>query len=834
VTDSRERRDRNAAIDRAFDEALDLPDPEREAWLQRLRDRDPAMARAVERLLDAAAAPDPRLEPDTWARGPVRAALGWDPTAAAGRSGDRAGPYRIIEEIGRGGMSVVYLAERVDGLFEQRVALKFLGVPHETGLRRFDRERRILAGLNHPHIARLLDGGTDERGRPYIVMEYVEGRPLDAFCAESGANVRRRLELMGVVAEAVGYAHRNLVVHRDLKPSNILVTADGQVKLLDFGIAKLLSPEDTEDHPAAATRTQARVMTPEYASPEQVRGDRITTASDVYQLGILLYELLAGSRPFTFADATPAEVERTICHQDPPPPSTRRRLPRDLDTIALKALAREPEHRYASVGELRDDLFRFQHGLPVQARRPTTLYRAARFIRRHRAGVAAAVLMLALLAGYAGTVTVQSRRIAAEAAKTEQVKEFLASLFLAANPGVSLGAEPTASDLLEAGARRVATELSGQPEVQAEMMALLGRVYGTLGRYGEAAALLGPALDLRRGAGADSPEVAATAHDLAQIYHFQGRLSDAETLLREALELRQGAFGPASWQVAMTLDALGDLLHTRGELEAAESVLRRALAIHQALGTSAPSAQRHLANVRRDRGSTEDAEALYRQALVTLEGRYGPMDPIAALTRSELALLLAETARPGEADALLQQNLTVYATLYPGGHAMVGTTLRNLGVVRLRQDRPEEARDLLERARGIYGRTLAEHSSLKPRVERYQAEALLELEAFGAAAALASMVLDRMRTLGLAGHPAALDALEIRARALMAGGRPHEAVPLLTEALAGRTRLSVPSDPRLEAARRYRARAMAEAATASPTAPDRRAAVMPPRDPGVP
>jgi eukaryotic-like serine/threonine-protein kinase len=812
VTDSRQRRDRNAAIDRAFDEALDLPDPEREAWLRRLRDRDPAMARAVERLLNAVAEPDPRLEPDTWARGRVRTALGWDPTDAPGRTGDRAGPYRIIEEIGRGGMSVVYLAERVDGLFEQRVALKFLGVTHDMGLRRFDRERRILAGLNHPSIARLLDGGTDERGRPYIVMEYVEGRPLDAFCAESGADVRRRLELMAVVADAVGYAHRNLIVHRDLKPSNILVTADGQVKLLDFGIAKLLSPEDTDEHPLPATRTLVRVMTPEYASPEQVRGDRITTASDVYQLGVLLYELLVGSRPFTFADATPADVERIICQQDPPPPTTRRRLPRDLDTIVLKALAREPERRYASVGELRDDLFRFQHGLPVLARRPTTLYRAARFVRRHRAGVAAGLLVLGLLAGYAATVTVQSRRIAAEAAKAEQVKEFLASLFLALNPAVSLGSEPTASDLLEAGARRVATELNGQPAVQAELMAVLGRVYGTLGQYEEAAALLGPALDLRRGArGADRPEVAATAHDLAQIRHYQGHLSEAEALLREALELRQGAFGPASWQVGITLDDLGDLLHTRGDLEAAESVLRRALAIQQALGSAAPTAQRHLANVRRDRGSAEDAEALYRQALATLEGRYGPLDPTAALTRSELALLLAETDRPQEAESLLQQNAAVYETLYPAGHAMVGTTLRNLGIVRLRQGRPEEARDLLERARAIYERTLAEHSSLTPRVERYQAEALLELGAFDAAGALAGRMLDRMRALGLAGHPAAIDALEIRARALMARGRPHEAVPLLTEALAGRARLSVPSDPRLEASRRYHARALAEA-----------------------
>src|SRR5690606_38624884 len=284
-----------------------------------------------------------------------------------------------------------------------RVALKFLRVANGVALRRFDRERRILAELDHPNIARLLDGGTDAQGHPYIVMEFVEGRPIDAHCDETGADLDGRLDLFAAVAEAVEYAHRNLVVHRDIKPSNILVTEGGHVKLLDFGIAKLLDPEEQADEGGNArapiTEAMVRVLTPDYASPEQVRGLRITTASDVYELGVLLYELLTGRRPFSLSHAGAVEVERVVCHQDPLPPSRvvaaveadrddgtsgrvrSRELRGDLDTIILKALAKEPELRYASVTELREDLGRFRRGLPVRARPPTLRYRAGRFVR---------------------------------------------------------------------------------------------------------------------------------------------------------------------------------------------------------------------------------------------------------------------------------------------------------------------------------------------------------------------------------------------------------------------------------------------------------------------
>jgi eukaryotic-like serine/threonine-protein kinase len=479
VTEEARTPGRNAEIDAAFAVALDLEGVERTAFLARRRGTDPDLVAAVERLLAASDRADPRLDPDRWVG--RRIWIPPEPPPQPRRQGERVGPYRVLREIGRGGMSVVYLAERVDGLFEQQVALKFLGVSHEVGVRRFQQERRILAGLTHPNIARLLDGGSDEWGRPYIVMEYIDGRPLDVFCDASGADIQRRLELVLVVAGAVEYAHRNLVIHRDLKPSNILVTDDGHVKLLDFGIAKLLVPPESGDVGAPATRTLLRALTPEYASPEQVRGERMTTSSDIYQLGGLLYELLSGARPVSLAGASIAELERAICRGEPPPPSRmvarerrtppgledplthQRRLRGDLDTIVLKAIATEPEHRYATVGALREDLLRFRQGVPIHARTPTPLYRTAKFVRRNRAGVAAAMALAGVMAIYLVTVTVQSRRIVAEAAKAEQVKEMLVSLFTAANPAVSQGRDPTASDLLDMGARRVA-ELQGQPD----------------------------------------------------------------------------------------------------------------------------------------------------------------------------------------------------------------------------------------------------------------------------------------------------------------------------------------------------------------------------------
>ena len=422
-----------------FEQALGLADGQRAAFLDAACAGDPQLHRQVEALLASDAEGEAFLEspPVGLVDGvsdPESAEEGEEPLI-----GRQIGPYRILSEIGRGGMGAVYLAERADDAYQKKVAVKLLkrGMDRAAILRRFRHEREILARLDHPHIARLLDGGTTADGLPYFIMEYVEGVPIDAYCDRQSLPVRERLKLFRTVCAAVHYAHQNLIVHRDLKPGNILVTADGTVKLLDFGIAKVLHPGPGAQA-MASHDTARRPMTPAYASPEQVRGEAITTASDVYSLGVLLYELLTGQRPYALSGHVPHEMEQAICQAEPERPSAAARrnggghgapsgwkdLAGDLDNILLMALRKEPARRYASVEQFSEDVRRHLEGLPVIARRDTGWYRATKFIRRNKVGVgAAACALAALLAGMAATAW-QARlaRAQQEIAEAERVK----------------------------------------------------------------------------------------------------------------------------------------------------------------------------------------------------------------------------------------------------------------------------------------------------------------------------------------------------------------------------------------------------------------------------
>lgn len=432
-----------------FEQALERPPDERAAFLDQACHGDEALRREVRSLLsshdDAPGFLDQPLSLD--------APSGDD---GAAHTGQRIGAYRLVREIGHGGMGAVYLAERADGQFHQQVAVKFVrhGVDSATLRRRFRAERQILARLDHPHIARLIDGGVSENGLPYLAMEYVEGTRIDHYCDAHHLSTNKRLRLFLAVCKAVHYAHQNLIVHRDLKPSNILVTEGGTVKLLDFGIAKLLDDNAAATPLDEAPRTGMRVMTPEYASPEQIRGEPVTTAFDVYALGIILYELLAGQRPYRLSGLSPGEMERIVCEKAPARPSTavtreaqtdamraatpeeisrmrstqpdklRRRLAGDLDTLVMMALHKDPSRRYRSVGQLSEDLRRHLDGLPVTARPDSFAYRISKFIRRHWMGVAAAVfIFVSLLGGTATTawqacVAEQQRRKALTIAQT--------------------------------------------------------------------------------------------------------------------------------------------------------------------------------------------------------------------------------------------------------------------------------------------------------------------------------------------------------------------------------------------------------------------------------
>jgi serine/threonine-protein kinase len=602
-----------------FDELCDLPAGEREERLRRLAAQDAALAAEVRALLaaDAAAtgvlargaqalAPDPAIEDaETLARPP-----GDGPAVDGGlASGSRIGPWRLGERLGAGGMGEVWAAERADGAFEQRVAVKLLrrGLESESLLRRFLLERRILARLVHPGIARLLDAGSTPDGRPYFVMERVEGRPITEWADERGLAVDERLRRVIAVADAVDFAHRNLVVHRDLKPSNVLVSAAGEVKLLDFGIAKLLEP----DEGTQATELEARALTPAYAAPEQIRGEAVTTATDVYALGVLLYELLTGrlphrrasrSLPLLAVELEHETIERpSLAVQRPPPGGAAsavdgarrsRRLAGDLDTIVLKALAREPERRYASAAALADDLRRHLAGRPIAARPDRLGYRVGKFVKRHAAAVTAgaALVVLAALVATAYTVRVTRERDRArlERQKAEQVSGFLQSLFELSDLDRTRGTKLSARDILDRGAERIDKDLAGQPEVAASMMHLIGSVYRELDLTDPARKLLESALATRRRLfGERDAEVAIYERELAALIYFSGDFEPALDLLDRALATQESLLGPDDLEVAKTLKVLGYTLKSAGRNEEARAAFERSVAILERAGAAA-------------------------------------------------------------------------------------------------------------------------------------------------------------------------------------------------------------------------------------------------------
>ena len=646
-------------LDVLLDRLLDAPPGGREALLNACG--DPALARRARALL--------ALEGSTFLEGGIGAMapglLGdLEPQADPYPPGSTVGGYRVVRKVGQGGMGAVYLAQRQEGDFTRQVALKFVrgGPGSEELSRRFLLERRIQAALAHPHIARLYDAGVSARGDPYFVMEYVEGQPINGYCAERRLSVEARLLLFDQVCDATDYAHRQLVVHRDLKPANVMVTSGGEVKLLDFGVAKLLREEDGSPE---TTRTAVPILTPEYASPEQILGSPVSTSNDIYSLGVLLYELLVGRRPHLFPDRSPLEVARVLQDRLPPAPSAAaggpdpdrgsdgegnaaegvermrlsRRLSGDLDAILLKALRPEPQARYPSVAALRDDLRRHREGRRVLARPGTAGYRAGLFLRRNRMAVGGGVLLaLALASGMAATLW-QAGYARRQAIQSERITELLVSLFTASDPDVALGRERTARELLEEGTLRVRVGLVDEPGVQSELLAILAKLHTSLGEYARADSLAAVAVGLRRA---------------------EGRSGRAG--LAESLSIRTGA------------------LLELAAFDSAESFAREALALEEAMhpqGTASRTvALANLASVLSRSGRSQQAEPLYRAALAASEAAG---DTLAmAQDLSNLGVLLQRDSRYEESLPLLEQALELQRSFRGGRHTGVNTAQLNL------------------------------------------------------------------------------------------------------------------------------------------------------------
>jgi serine/threonine-protein kinase len=706
-----------------FFAAIDLPADARDGYLDAACAGDPGLRQEVAALLRADSGPGGAFD---------------DPGGAAGLTADplvgrSAGAWRLVRRVGRGGLASVYLAERADGTFEARAAVKVIraGLDTEDVLRRFHGERRTLARLDHPNIARLLDGGAFEDGRPFLVMEFVDGQPLDLHCDARVLATEGRLRLFLVVCDAVQYAHQNLVVHRDLKPGNILVTPEGGVKLLDFGIARVLAG-DADESPEL-TLAHQRPYTPRYASPEQVRGERVTTASDVYALGVLLHELLTDDGART--------------------------LRGDLEAIVQRARRPEPAQRYATVLEMADDVRRHLDRLPVRARRGTAGYRAGRFVRRNAlalgvTAVVVAALLVATAVSLRQTGEARAARALAERerAVATEVSRFMEGVIGAANPSVAQGHDATVvRELLDAAARRIESGLAARSEVAAALHLSLGATYRQLADFTAAERHLERSLEILSALPAHDPALDARAlHARAGLRLDTSRYDEALADVRGALAAA-GRAGPRGRDERLALLTTRGLVEeARGDYAAAESTYRAAIAATiEARGERHPDVAKRssdlavlLMNQSPDRSEAEallhgavatwrassvafdslemavglhntggllrrerrydEAEPHYREALGIQRRILGERHPTVAVTMNGLGSLLEHAGRPVEAEALYRETLALQQAALGEGHRDVGTTLNNLAGSLRKQGRLDEAAATFERAIAVY------------------------------------------------------------------------------------------------------------------------------------
>lgn len=666
--------------------------------------------------------------------------------------GTHVGPYRIVRRIASGGMGTVYDALRDDEHLTQRVAIKVVkrGMDSEDIVRRFRAERQTLAGLSHANIARLLDAGMTRDGRPYLAMEFVEGEPIDRYCDAHAMPTNDRVRLFRAACEAVRAAHQSLVIHRDLKPSNILVTHDGTPKLLDFGIAKVLTPTNG----ATMTLAEDRRLTPEYASPEQVRGDVITTTSDVYSLGVILYELLAGHPPYRFATRSIEEVVRVVCETSPLPPSQaidrtysdadpdtgepttvtaltisrtregtpdrlRRRLRGDLDTIVLTAMHRDPARRYPSVEALIEDLDRYLGEMPIRAHKDTLAYRTSKFIRRNPLATVLGSLACVFLVGGGAGVSCQAQRASRQRDdaylardQSERVADFMVNMMSAADPE-NLGAGITPQDMVHWAADQATQEVT-DPLVRAAVQSAVGRAYTALGEYAKARETLEDAYAVRtRLLPEGHHDIAESLLDLGTLNFRTGNYEDAERCFRTSLEMHRRSRGPANWDTGRALNDLGSTLRALGRTEEALRTHQEALAVRRSQAgpggedLEVAESLNNIGAVYRQMGRNEEAEASVRESLAIRERLLKPDHPRVLQSRYNIATILLARGEAQQAEPLFQATLEGYRKTYPAGHTYIAIALQGLGGCHLRLAKPELAIEEFREALAIRTATLA-------------------------------------------------------------------------------------------------------------------------------
>ncbi len=713
-----------------FEEALAQPPEERAAWIARAAGSDTALRTELDQLV--AADTDQGVIDKAIADAACRLLDENPEPVEAALTGRRFGPYRIVRELGRGGMGRVFLAERDDSQYLGRVAIKLIAADTaaSTSLHdRFRTERQVQADLQHPGIARLLDAGATEDGEAYLVMEYVDGERIDAYCARKRLSVRERLRLLVTLCDIVQYAHSNLVVHRDIKPSNVLVTGEGELKLLDFGIAKLIDPERAASLALHQTTDVSRVLTLDSASPEQLRGQPATTATDVYALGALLYRLLTGHAPFSPRGTDPVTLAKAILGRELPRPSLAvlepdgpapdalspasfaaqlrstpdkhsRALRGDLDTIILKALHKAPERRYVSAAELAADIDRHLQQQPVLARGDSAGYVLRRFLVRQRravASVATGLLVMIALAGfYTAELAAERDRAQREARRAEEVSSFLTGLFESATPEETLGEWVSARDVLDLGATRIDQDLAGEPAVQAALMHVIGSAYAALGFVEPATELLERALAIREALGGPPDALLGDVlNALGNLRATSGRFEEAAALLDQALATRLAVRGGAHREIVETY-LVQAFLHTyRLEFDAAGERVDAADAVLARMDSPEPETVASVlvwrGNLAQRRGRFDEAIGHFEAALALRTATVGFDHPSNFNLRSALIQVLANAGRSQASETMGRELLDARRRVLPGGHPAIAVTLSDLATALKEQGRPAEA-----------------------------------------------------------------------------------------------------------------------------------------------
>lgn len=774
--------------------------------------------------------------------------------------------YQLVSVLGRGGAGTVFLGERADKQFSGKVAVKVVDRANAADLgMRFRAERQILASLNHPNVARLIDAGETDDGQPYLVMEYVEGKPLDQYCDENRLDLRKRLKLFIDICGAVQYAHQNLIIHRDLKPQNILVTADGTAKLLDFGIAKLLNRGNSGNTASELTRVNERLLTPEYASPEQIIGGVVTTATDVYSLGIVLYRLLTGLRPYDLSGATSQlEMERSICVADPPRPSAvvqramqsepaqgeqaiaalalarsvsperlRRRLVGDLDAIVMRALRKEPQHRYSSVERLVADIRHYLDNEPVQARQGNWVYYTQRFVRRHTTAVAASAGFVIFVVAVAIVMSIQRQSIAAalgrathDRERAEKVSQFMLDVFSAADPFTNFGKEPTARILLDQAARNIQNDLNQQPEVRARLLEAIGRSYRRMGQPERAVAYLQDSLRIQRQLPlTDNASLGAIVTEIAIALRDQGRMDESDGYFSEALQISRDARDQHTEARAKLLVDLGRLEKMRGnpkqalehleralnlmrslkgardpevgailgemsnvkiwsdDLQGAEEAARAAVDIYKVVPENYPdrvTADYYLADILFYRGRIDDAAALFERALAAQRRLYGPTSRAAADTLASLAQVRVAQNKFVDAEKLIREALGAHRDSSSTDYLKIGYLQTMLATVQMRRGQFGEAERTLRDTLVLYSSNLRSDHQYVASAEHYLGEALIAQSKFPEAEVVLTAATERWKRTGAPAWRSARSANAL-GEALSGLGRTDEAERYLVD-----------------------------------------------------